>query len=254
MLRTDRLAEAFNRLSAFRQSGLITAAALAAADFLTVVFYSIFFSDRLWLDLALTSLIVVVVAFPLSWCFMMRSAKFAELAAELTKANRIDDLTGLLNRKTFLLEAKLLIGVTAGQDGVGTLLFIDADHFKSVNDTFGHATGDAVLCELGAALKAPLLAGDLAGRLGGEEFAVLLIDEGRGRTTHVCESIRQNVKAICDIVGLGKHEITVSIGVSAHLPGQDIETLLMCADKNLYMAKAMGRDTLFNDEVNRAAA
>ncbi|MHA6688690.1 diguanylate cyclase domain-containing protein [Mesorhizobium sp. A556] len=61
-------------------------------------------------------------------------------------------------------------------------------------------------------------------------------------------------KAICDIIGLGKHEITVSIGASSHLPGQDIETLLIRADENLYMAKAKGRDTLINGEHDLAAA
>jgi hypothetical protein len=110
MLGSDRIAARFNALSVLGQSCLIVAVAAAGADLLTLVFYSIFFSDRLVLDLLLTSVIVLFVASPLSYFFLKRSAQFAELAAELEKADRTDELTGLLNRKTFLAKPGVLLG------------------------------------------------------------------------------------------------------------------------------------------------
>ncbi|MHA6644066.1 GGDEF domain-containing protein [Mesorhizobium sp. A623] len=210
-------------------------------------------ADRLLLDLALTTLTVIVVAFPFSYFFMRRSAEFAELANELTRANSIDDLTGLLNRKTFLLEAQRRT-VTADGSSAGTLLFIDADHFKSVNDTFGHAVGDAVLCEFGAALKSSIHDDDLVGRLGGEEFAAFLAGAGHERTTLVCECIRLKAKAVCGAIGLSPYEITVSIGTSVHRPGQELDVLLIAADRNLYLAKSGGRDRIVQGKPERAAA
>lgn len=252
MLQPDSLAARFNGLSVLGQSCVIIAAAVIGADLLTLIFYGIFFSDRLLLDLILTSLIVVVVAFPLSYFFMRRNAKFAELANQLTRENRIDDLTGLLNRKTFLLEAKRLIATT--ESSAGTLLFIDADHFKSVNDTYGHAMGDAVLRELGAALKSSINDDDLVGRLGGEEFAVFLAGAGPERTTLVCECIRLKAKAVCRTIGPIAHELSVSVGTSMHRPQQELEKLLIAADRNLYLAKSRGRDQVVQGKPKRTAA
>lgn len=251
---SDHIAVRFNRLSVFGQSCMIVMAAATGANLLTLIFYSIFFSDRLLLDLTLTSLIVVAVAFPLSYFFMGRSAQLAALAAELDRANRLDDLTGLLNRKTVLRQARELIAADTGGDGAGTLLFIDADHFKSVNDIYGHAKGDAVLRELGAALKSCIYEDDLAGRLGGEEFAVFLAGADHERAAQVCDRIRRSMKSIAPTIGLGRREITVSIGASKHQPGQDLEALLGAADKNLYAAKTEGRDRIVQSDPDLAAA
>lgn len=244
----------FERLSVLGQSCMIVASAVIGADVMTLIFYSIFFADRLLLDLLLTSLIVVVVAFPLSYFFMGRSARIASLVAELNKANRTDDLTGLLNRKTFLLEATRLIDSDAGANGAGALLFIDADHFKSVNDTFGHAVGDAVLCELATVLGASIDEGDLAGRIGGEEFAVFLAGAGQDEAARVCDRIRRGTKAISGNVGLGALGITVSVGASMHRPRQALDSLLMAADRNLYIAKSNGRDRAVQGGEELAAA
>ena len=100
------------------------------ADLLTLVFYAIFFSDWLLLDLVLTSLIVVVVAFPLPYFFMGRSTKMEELTAELDRANRLEDLKGLLKRHAFLLDAWMTVTAADEGAGAGVLQFIDVDHFK----------------------------------------------------------------------------------------------------------------------------
>jgi GGDEF domain-containing protein len=80
--------------------------------------------------------IVLFVASSLTYFFLRRSARFAELAAELETANRTDELTGLLNRKTFLGETRRLVGTRETNGSTGAMLFIDADHFKAINDSF----------------------------------------------------------------------------------------------------------------------
>jgi diguanylate cyclase (GGDEF)-like protein len=246
------IAARFNSLSVLGQACAIVVAATIGADLLTLVFYAMFFSDRLLLDLLLTSLIVVAVAFPLSYVFMGRSARLVDLAAELDRVNRFDDLTGLTNRRTFLVEARKLIA--AADESAGILLFIDADHFKVINDSHGHAMGDAVLREIGAALKSCIAEADVAGRLGGEEFVVLLRGAGHEQAALVCERLRRKVRAISGIVGLSGRDVTISIGVSKHQPGQDLDALLLAADRNLYVAKASGRDRIVHADGKLAAA
>lgn len=185
---------------------------------------------------------------------MGRSARLVELAAELDRANRLDDLTGLLNRRTFLLQSRQIVSDHADGKGAGMLLFIDADHFKAINDREGHAMGDAVLQEIGAALASSIGAGDIAGRLGGEEFVVLLVGAGEDTATLVCERLRRKVKAISAIVGMSGREVTVSIGVSKHQRGQSLDALLLAADRNLYLAKANGRDRIVKADGKLAAA
>jgi diguanylate cyclase (GGDEF)-like protein len=254
MLGPDRIAARFNALTVLGQSCLIVAVAAAGADLLTLVFYSIFFSDRLVLDLLLTSVIVLFVASSLTYFFLRRSARFAELAAELETANRTGELTGLLNRKTFLGETRRLVGTRETNGSTGAMLFIDADHFKAINDSFGHATGDAVLREIGSALKSCIRESDVVGRLGGEEFAVFVDKADFAQAAALCGRIHQKVKEISRTLGLGSRSVTVSIGLSAHEFGQELEALLSAADRALYVAKSKGRDCTAQAVEVRAAA
>jgi diguanylate cyclase (GGDEF)-like protein len=244
----------FGRLPVVLQACLVVLVAMAGADLLTLVFYSIFFADRLLLDLALTTLIVIVVGYPLAHFFLGQNAKLAAMAAELDRATKTDGLTGLANRRSFFNEARHVINKGDQSIGSGAILFIDVDHFKSVNDTFGHAVGDAVLCELASVLRSTISEGDLAARLGGEEFAVLLASAGRGRIFQVAERIRRDTKAIATAIGLGRREVTVSIGVSMYRPGQNLEAVLISADQSLYAAKAQGRDRIVYANRGLAAA
>lgn len=252
---SSRVAAKFNELSVFRQTCLVVAVAVVGADLLTLLFYSIFFADRLLLDLLLSSVIVVAVGFPLSYFFLGRSAAYAELLAELERTSRIDELTGVLNRKTFLVEAKRRLIEAVGDEAGGyTLLFIDADHFKSINDRFGRSMGDAVLCELARAMQASVRKGDLVGRMGGEEFAILLTSRDDDATSRICDQIRRRVKTVPHSIGLPFDTVSVSIGTSRHGLGQDLEALLLEADRNLYAAKASGRDRAVHGEAARTAA
>jgi len=169
----------------------------------------------------------------------------AQLAAE-REASEADALTGLYNRRR--LDADLE-REAAAHDRAGrplSLLLVDLDHFKRVNDTLGHAAGDAVLRRVGALLTADRRAGDSAYRYGGEEFAVLLRDTGTVEAAWVAERLRARVALglLTDgVAGGGRVPVTCSIGV-AQMAGRGggPDEALNRADQALYGAKAAGRN------------
>lgn len=154
-----------------------------------------------------------------------------------------DHLTGLANRRAFHDAAELEIKRWQRQPRPMSVLMIDADHFKRINDSHGHAAGDAVLRHLAACLSATFRAMDVVARVGGEEFAVLLPGTGlmgaEAVALRVCELLRgQAVHVDGKAIGC-----TVSIGVAAMEPGvDDIDALLQRADAALYASKKAGRN------------
>ena len=161
---------------------------------------------------------------------------------ELDRIARHDSLTELHNRRH--LEEHLhamVVGSVRRKQPVGVLL-VDIDHFKLVNDTYGHGVGDEVLCEVAARLQTGLRADDVAGRWGGEEFLVLLPQTGLEGSTAVAERMRSAVDAEpVAISDGGLIEVTVSIGCTAAVAPNG-EELVRRADSALYEAKAAGRN------------
>lgn len=155
----------------------------------------------------------------------------------------IDPLTGLANRRAFLVDAAELVRRQASLDRPVAVYMIDLDRFKSINDRFGHSVGDRVLQIFAETATTNLRSSDLVGRLGGEEFAVVIADACRDNAFAVGERIRTAFAvAAADIAGLPVNA-TASIGVSIiQDPDQDMTTLLDQADEALYRAKSLGRD------------
>jgi diguanylate cyclase (GGDEF)-like protein len=153
----------------------------------------------------------------------------------------VDPLTGMLNRNALASRvAELAQQSELSGEPIG-LILADLDHFKQVNDSLGHATGDAVLTDVAYVLRKQLRAFDLAYRLGGEEFLVLLPGADGYRTRELAEELREAVSA--GAVG-GGVEVTVSLGVSASRRGEafDYSAVFAEADAALYEAKRSGRD------------
>ncbi len=158
-----------------------------------------------------------------------------------------DPLTGLSNRRHLETEAEVMLRKAKGEGPVLSLMIADIDHFKSINDTYGHSTGDAVLKELGTFLKRNSRANDLVVRLGGEEFVVVMPNTDLSVAERIAGRLRERVKEhafpVNDDAGrpLG---ITVSVGLTSTAPGRqdDLNTLLERADEALYDAKRAGRD------------
>jgi diguanylate cyclase (GGDEF)-like protein len=157
---------------------------------------------------------------------------------------RTDDLTGTYNRRHFTELAKAAAESDAGAGAGCALLLLDADHFKQINDTHGHAIGDAVLVELAQRLRAELDAGELLARWGGEEFAVMLravaSDEDLRRRA---ERFREAVQAVPMLAEPTRIRLTVSIGGARRVAGPvALDAWIESADRALYAAKHRGRD------------
>jgi diguanylate cyclase len=162
-----------------------------------------------------------------------------------------DFLTGLNNTRQFdLIFNKSAINANEKDEKLSCLM-IDIDHFKHVNDTYGHAVGDIVLRELAVILKNTCRIFDAVSRVGGEEFCVLLIDCSKEQAMDIGKRICGEVKKHEFEIGDGmKIRITVSVGISAYPELTDnIEMLLKQADDSLYKAKQTGRDKVCSIDI-----
>ncbi|PYI55011.1 GGDEF domain-containing protein [Paenibacillus flagellatus] len=165
------------------------------------------------------------------------------LYAQLAKSAGTDYLTDLHNHRSFdTIFNELFTSVQQQKLVVLSLIAVDIDHFKKVNDTYGHAAGDAVLQQFGQVLKRTARSFDTAARIGGEEFAVLLPDCPHDMALQVAERIRAAVEAHRYALPDGRTiHITASLGVSTY-PGVPADELLNGADQALYEAKRTGRN------------
>jgi diguanylate cyclase (GGDEF)-like protein len=155
----------------------------------------------------------------------------------------IDSLTGIANRRAFLHEGTLLMQRQNVDKRPAAVLLIDLDHFKSINDRFGHAIGDRVLQVFAETASANVKTTDLVGRLGGEEFAAVLYDAGREQALLVAERIRTAFAATAVEVDGRPVKATASIGMVINEdPTFDVSALLAQADHALYHAKERGRN------------
>lgn len=162
----------------------------------------------------------------------------------LTALSQSDGLTGLANRRHFMatLEAELQRAQHRG-DSLAVVM-MDADHFKRINDRYGHDAGDRVLRVLGDVLTDEMRdSGDLAARIGGEEFALLLPDTNLSGAKALCERIGARVRSIPFSRGRDSFRVTLSMGVAAAGEGTP-EALMRTADERLYHAKRQGRDAV----------
>ena len=164
--------------------------------------------------------------------------------AELARDAETDALTGIPNRRGFIrtLEERI---ATEPSPSTGCVALFDLDFFKRINDQHGHATGDRVLQAFARTAVATVRGHDVVGRLGGEEFAVLLVGASPDQALLVCDRLRERIEALELDDKLGRPVgVTVSAGVAPLAAGMDSETILAAADEALYRAKAAGRNCL----------
>jgi diguanylate cyclase (GGDEF)-like protein/PAS domain S-box-containing protein len=150
-----------------------------------------------------------------------------------------DPLTGVLNSRAFRDALRRATRAAAAQGGALSLALVDVDHFKSVNDRFGHAVGDEVLCEVARRLEAASAGAGTLARVGGEEFALLMPDTDAGAAHELLDRVLEAVRAEAFPVA---GALTVSAGVAELLDEMDDDQLYRLADALLYEAKARGRD------------
>jgi diguanylate cyclase (GGDEF)-like protein/PAS domain S-box-containing protein len=199
---------------------------------------------RLWVDLT-TSLVCDDDGKPL-----YRLSQIVDIDARRRAAEELqhladhDALSGVYNRRRFEQELERELAHAATRGGRGAVLLLDVDRFKSINDTLGHATGDAVISELGRTLSERLRTTDVVARLGGDEFAVLLRRVDAADANEVAYSLRELAsERLSELPQAGLGAVTLSVGVAIFGDGGEIPTpdeLLNQADHAMYDAKRAG--------------
>lgn len=200
---------------------------------------------------------------PLSYAFgalalvlaTARAARYAEREMHFARrVARTDALTALPNRMELDSGLTELIEATRAQGKPLCLLFLDLDHFKSINDRFGHPIGDACLIRLGQILRRHVRTSDLIARYGGEEFVIVLEGAGNTRALEAAQILRQAVQKEGTQIRGRAVNLTVSIGVSDLRDSDDADALLARADAALYQAKLRGRNRVEVDFLDAAEA
>jgi diguanylate cyclase (GGDEF)-like protein len=195
------------------------------------------FGDGIWVTMFAVELVLYAVG-TVFLIFMLVSERAVTVHK---KAASCDPLTGMFNRRGFAEACGRVIEREANGGRPVTVLIFDIDHFKSINDRFGHPAGDEVLKLFSAVVLNNLRISDLSGRIGGEEFAALLpcpLEEG----VIVAERVREAFESSGIVCDEGPVDTTVSIGVAGGPAGTELEVLLAAADTALYQAKRGGRN------------
>ena len=167
-----------------------------------------------------------------------KQAELMEMNAVLVELSNTDKLTGLKNRRFLQEKLEEQIAGYGQVQAAFSLCIIDIDHFKKVNDTYGHQTGDYVLEKLASILKLQSREEDIAARYGGEEFVLLLPNTDISESKIIAENLRQSIAYSTWEMG----HITVSMGIATFIPTDSETTLLQKADQALYASKEHGRN------------
>jgi diguanylate cyclase (GGDEF)-like protein len=200
------------------------------------------------LQWAVLAVVLATLAIEAMLIFRPMIRRIAAYTSELLRLATTDPLTGTANRRAFLARSEAEITRARRFSRPVSLLMFDLDHFKSINDTYGHAAGDEVLKAVGQVLLATLRPVDIPGRLGGEEFGVLLVETALPEAALVAERLRERLQAMVVRHGDNSIRFTVSVGAtSLGTQVQGLEGALQIADKLMYRAKQTGRNRIVVD-------
>jgi diguanylate cyclase (GGDEF)-like protein len=187
--------------------------------------------DR-WLDVVVVTAVVAAVV-------ELLSTRNRQLLEQLAEEAQVDNLTGLLNRRGFAERGQIELARAKREvDWLGVASF-DLDHFKAVNDEFGHDVGDRVLARAAELFRAQMRDTDVLARVGGEEFVALLPGDGVAEAEALAERVRT---ALADSEHPSLPKVTVSVGVASAVAPDRLEEVLKGADRALYEAKSGGRN------------
>lgn len=184
-------------------------------------------------------LLIIIVTILALWLTWQANKRLRIHNRKLVKIASTDALTGVANRNRISLKIKHEIDNARHTEGHFSVIMVDIDHFKKINDTFGHDAGDKALCFITRQIEASLRSADTLGRWGGEEFVVLVPNTHLDQAVILANKLRNALKAqSLDKMGV----ITASFGVTEYHPGDTEEAMMKRADKALYNAKEAGRD------------
>ncbi|MDZ3832343.1 MAG: GGDEF domain-containing protein [Sphingopyxis sp.] len=190
-----------------------------------------------WTTVEFSQAMVSVVA-----ALSLMVAVAIDLIADLREQADTDQLSGLLNRRGFEAEAGPALRRCLVENQPVALLIADIDHFKRINDRFGHAAGDAIIAAFGAHALRTGPVDMIAGRIGGEEFAILVPGAGIDTARQLAEAIRTGMAGACKGLVPENQPATISVGLAVGAPGAGLSGLMRDADQALYAAKRTGRN------------
>ena len=177
-----------------------------------------------------------------------------ELEGELRRIADVDVLTGVGSRRAFMTATERRLDLAAEASSL-CVIAVDIDHFKQINDRYGHNAGDKVLSAIGEQLRHECRPTDVVGRLGGEEFAILLPNTTLDNAATIAERLRKQLSAaVIPLTGVTRISVSASFGVARHIDGDSCELLLARADGCLYRAKNAGRNRVVTMAENDASS
>lgn len=188
------------------------------------------------------ALVPVLVAVPITWAVSQMSLALERTQVELRVLADTDPLTRLPNRRSFFQAAAIALADANETQTTSALLVIDADHFKELNDSYGHSAGDIALVGIADILRESFRRTDLTCRVGGEEFAVLLPDMDRHQARVIAERVVDKVASSPLTHANAIIEYSISCGIADSSTSYDLQTLFKAADDAMYMAKRSGRN------------
>lgn len=247
-----------------RKSLLIAVASAVVSVLIVLIVVPLAGGEVSALALVMSTLCPLLIAGPASAWSTWQAEKLRRTNAQLARAHadlalahaRLaekasrDMMTGMYNRESFFAT----LDASRGDEKRGALLIIDADHFKKINDGFGHLIGDEALLKIASAIARAVRKSDVLGRIGGEEFAVFLGGASDVEAAHVAERIRREVEMVrFRPNGDGTLPLTVSIGGTVCHADASVSELMRAADRRLYEAKQRGRNLAVFETEQRAA-
>jgi diguanylate cyclase (GGDEF)-like protein len=215
------------------------------------------FDIRLGIAVAFAVGVPLIVTPPIAWVLVSLLLKISRMEEEMRDLASYDSLTGLLSRHAFFESANSHVSLANRNKSLFAVMLIDLDHFKTINDQYGHPAGDAVLRLFADVVNSVARRSDIVGRLGGEEFAIILpttsTEEALEFSSRLNKAVDQAVLKFGDAI----IDYTVSIGLTASSTARvnNLDNLLTRADLALYQAKRNGRNQtlVFRESVERAA-
>lgn len=244
-MQTHKLRIILSQLGLIKSVMLLTVIIVMISWLMTWAILGLIDSEEFTMNSFLVATIVPLIISPtMSYFFIKLVLELHKLEEKMRTYATIDFLTKIPNRREFIRRAGDIIKLCQRNSLKFSLLYLDIDHFKSVNDTFGHSAGDAVMTQIGPILDEQTRSSDTVGRIGGEEFAISLVGTTVDDARIVAEKVRKRIeKHIFDGEATGI-DITVSIGGVVADSGfkDNLDDITKKADQALYEAKRDGRN------------
>ncbi len=224
------------------QTALVTGLSVLASVVVTVIVTTMLGTVSIAIALIPAILVPLMVAPPITYRMSVLHHRLYLQKKLVERMAAEDSLTGLANRRAFFTQARYEFLLARRHRQRTSIIMCDIDHFKRINDKYGHTAGDRVIVEVAKAIREEIRESDIAARIGGEEYVIFLYDAGAADATRIAERIRARIAGE-DFGRIGvPDQVTVSFGVAESPFAASVKALMDLADAKLFEAKDNGRN------------